>query len=252
MGQKKPVKKLKAGKQDKKKSGVEDFDLGFFITQINKPESLRPQETQNMLPPAHLDPTFIPSLSLLRELTDFTSDPYLWSRQERKPGKRGPGRRCSSGMALGCLPILMHLVPEELLKLIISSNPIAGYQVHLQPEAYTQLVMDDSIMKKKKGPYMSKGGRTCCWKCSHDFAPMGELLGGAIQDSKQHNSPTAWELYQEKQARFKLREVAGGQQSLVTNVVSTDYGRDCAGAESLGSVDALSRLPGGTAGSSEG
>ena len=39
MGQKKSVKKLKACKQDKKKTGeVEDFDLGFFITQINKPE----------------------------------------------------------------------------------------------------------------------------------------------------------------------------------------------------------------------
>ena len=61
-----------------------------------------------------------------------------------------------------------HLVPEDLKNLIISQNPERSIKFLQSQRLNTQMVVDDFILKKKKGPYVSGDHRVINWKCVKD------------------------------------------------------------------------------------
>ena len=58
-----------------------------------------------------------------------------------------------------------HLVPEDLQRLIITTNPGRSIKFTYSQRMNTQMVLNDFVLKKKKGPYRSRGGRIINWKC---------------------------------------------------------------------------------------
>jgi hypothetical protein len=68
----------------------------------------------------------------------------------------------------------------------------------------TQMVVDDYVLKKKKGPYLTRGGGGVVnWKCIRHLS----VHSCQIQDTaRQHNHPSQPELYVKKQASVKIRE----------------------------------------------
>lgn len=101
-----------------------------------------------------------------------------------------------------------HLVPEDLQSLIISLNPTRGVKFTYSQRMNTQMMVDDFVLKKKKGPYLSRGGRVVNWKCINDSCNYTAVTWeGQIQDSsRQHNHPSQPELFFKKQARVKIKE----------------------------------------------
>jgi len=85
----------------------------------------------------------------------------------------------------------------------------------------TQMVVDDYVLKKKKGPYLTRGGRVVNWKCINDCCQYTAVTWeGQIQDTaRQHNHPSQPELYVKKQARVKIRENISQE---ISNVVQED------------------------------
>lgn len=61
-----------------------------------------------------------------------------------------------------------HLVPDDLKSLIIGENPERNIKFTLSQRLNTQMVVDDFVLKKKKGPFLSRGGRVINWKCVND------------------------------------------------------------------------------------
>jgi len=142
-----------------------------------------------------------------------------------------------------------HLVPDDLQLLIIQQNPERKIKFTFSQRLNTQMVVDDFILKKKKGPYLTKGGRSVNWKCTSDSCQYTAVSWeGGIQDGvKKHNHPAQPELYIKKQARVKIRESmtvqvqeSATEERPVTNLVmdlvteTRPEQRDM-----IGSVDAL-------------
>jgi len=101
-----------------------------------------------------------------------------------------------------------HLVPEDLQSLISHQNPSRGIKFTLSQRMSTQMVVDDYVLRKKKGPYLTKGGRVINWKCIRDICQYTAVtIEGQIQDmARQHNHPSQPEQYFKKQVRAKIRE----------------------------------------------
>ena len=101
-----------------------------------------------------------------------------------------------------------HLVPEDLQNLISKQNPSRNIKFTLSQRMNTQMVVDDYLLKKKKGPYLTKGGRVVNWKCINDNCQYTAVtMEGQIQDmARQHNHPSHPEEYFKKQVRAKIRE----------------------------------------------
>jgi len=101
-----------------------------------------------------------------------------------------------------------HLVPEDLQMLICSQNPNRGIKFTYSQRMNTQMMVDDYVLKKKKGPYLSKGGRVVNWKCINDNCRYTVVTWeGQIQDTiREHNHLSQPELFFKKQARFKIKE----------------------------------------------
>jgi len=101
-----------------------------------------------------------------------------------------------------------HLVPEDLQNLISKQNSSRNIKFTLSQRMNTQMVVDDYLLKKKKGPYLTKGGRVVNWKCVHDSCQYTAVtMEGQIQDmARQHNHPSQPEDYLKKQVRAKIRE----------------------------------------------
>ena len=58
-----------------------------------------------------------------------------------------------------------NLVPEDLQSLIISSNPERDIKFTLSQRMNTQMVIDDYLLKKRKGPYYSGEMRVINCRC---------------------------------------------------------------------------------------
>ena len=101
-----------------------------------------------------------------------------------------------------------HLVPEDLQNLISKQNPSRNIKFTLSQRMNTQMVVNDYLLKKKKGPYLTKGGRVVNWKCINDNCQYTAVtMEGQIQDmARQHNHPSHPEEYFKKQVRAKIRE----------------------------------------------
>ena len=144
-----------------------------------------------------------------------------------------------------------HLVPEDLQHMITQKNIDRDIKFTLSQRMNTQMVVDDYVLKKKKGPYKSRGGRVINWKCVNDTCQYTAITWeGDIQDtSRQHNHPAQPELYIKKQTRARVRESIANDIQMASvfcedrPVTSTVYDvvneTDSEVRDMIGSIDAL-------------
>ena len=136
-----------------------------------------------------------------------------------------------------------HLVSEDLQQLIIQQNTDRKIQFTFSQRMNNQMVLDDFVLKKKKGPYMCRNGRTVNWRCTLESCQYTAVTweGSIKEESKeQHNHPANPELLAKKQARAKLRENMTLHQSPVSHMVMdvvTETNPEH--RQGLGSVEAL-------------
>ena len=109
------------------------------------------------------------------------------------------------GEAVICAP--KYLVSEELQQLIISENPAHTIAFTKSQRNNTQLMLDDFLLKKKKGPVLQSGRRTISWRCVDDSCRFtATTCEGRLQSREVHNHPARPELYIKKVVRSQLRE----------------------------------------------
>jgi len=113
---------------------------------------------------------------------------------------------------------LKHMVPNDLQKLLVDSNPHRGVKFTLSQRGNTQMSVDDFLLKKKKGPYEVKGMRVINWKCVKEtclfslVTKEGMIGQGACKFNgkskfrQDHNHSPDSSLFIRKQTRVKLRE----------------------------------------------
>ena len=100
-----------------------------------------------------------------------------------------------------------YLVSEELQLLIKSENPAHTIAFTKSQRNNTQLLLDDFILKKKKGPLLQSGGRVISWKCVDDGCRFtASTWEGRLKCRDVHNHPAHPELYIKKVVRSQLRE----------------------------------------------
>ena len=240
-----------------------DFDLSYFISNIVDTDSLESQSAVSSISPHSVNVNaansvtleagselssgsgagifFKPALSHVQ--ADFSSlDPISIVQKEPRPKRtKQPSNSLPENPN-------RHLVPEDLQGLIIRNNPSRSIKFTMSQRMNTQMVVDDYVLKKKKGPYSTRGGRVINWKCVNDTCQYTAVTWeGEIQDtSRQHNHPAQPELYIKKQARVKIRENIVNEKIQMTedrpmsnlvNEVVNDTNNDV--RDMIGSVDAL-------------
>jgi len=265
---------------------ISDFDLGCFLKQITQPdtEQSKFQHPSQLQPPSQLPSTstfipfeskpspfllqsrdpylhdikpYTPNMYTMNVAADFGAlDPISFVKQEPKT-KRKVTRQLTVNKNNQPVPYLpdnpnRHLVSEDLQMLIIRENPARGIKFTYSQRMNTQMVVDDYVLKKKKGPYLTRGGRVVNWKCTNDHCQYTAVTWeGQLQDTaRQHNHPRQPELYVKKQARVKIRENMGRdilnlsnttqEEKPVNNVVMdvvTETNPDM--RNMIGSIDAL-------------
>ena len=240
-----------------------DFDLSYFISNIVDTDSLESQSAVSSISPHSVNVNSANSVTLEAgsELSsgsgagiffkpalphvqaDFSSlDPISIVQKEPRPKRtKQPSNSLPENPN-------RHLVPEDLQGLIIRNNPSRSIKFTMSQRMNTQMVVDDYVLKKKKGPYSTRGGRVINWKCVNDTCQYTAVTWeGEIQDtSRQHNHPAQPELYIKKQARVKIRENIVNEKIQMTedrpmsnlvNEVVNDTNNDV--RDMIGSVDAL-------------
>ena len=240
-----------------------DFDLSYFISNIVDTDSLESQSAVSSISPHSVNVNaansvtleagselssgsgagifFKPALSHVQ--ADFSSlDPISIVQKEPRPKRtKQPSNSLPENPN-------RHLVPEDLQGLIIRNNQSRSIKFTMSQRMNTQMVVDDYVLKKKKGPYSTRGGRVINWKCVNDTCQYTAVTWeGEIQDtSRQHNHPAQPELYIKKQARVKIRENIVNEKIQMTedrpmsnlvNEVVNDTNNDV--RDMIGSVDAL-------------
>ena len=240
-----------------------DFDLSYFISNIVDTDSLESQSAVSSISPHSVNVNAANSVTLEAgsELSsgsgagiffkpalphvqaDFSSlDPISIVQKEPRPKRtKQPSNSLPENPN-------RHLVPGDLQGLIIRNNPSRSIKFTMSQRMNTQMVVDDYVLKKKKGPYSTRGGRVINWKCVNDTCQYTAVTWeGEIQDtSRQHNHPAQPELYIKKQARVKIRENIVNEKIQMTedrpmsnlvNEVVNDTNNDV--RDMIGSVDAL-------------
>ena len=238
-----------------------DFDLSYFINNIVDTDSLESQSAVSSISPHSVNAANSVTLEASPELSsvsgagiffkpalphvqaDFSSlDPISIVQKEPRPKRaKQPSNSLPENPN-------RHLVPEDLQGLIIRNNPSRSIKFTMSQRMNTQMVVDDYVLKKKKGPYSTRGGRVINWKCVNDTCQYTAVTWeGEIQDtSRQHNHPAQPELYIKKQARVKIRENIVNEKIQMTedrpmsnlvNEVVNDTNNDV--RDMIGSVDAL-------------
>jgi len=181
---------------------------------------------------------------------DFSElDPISFVRREPKPRRTRQSMVNKNNQPVAPLPENpnRHLVPEDLKNLIVSSNASRSIKFTYSQRMNTQMVMNDFVLKKKKGPYMSRGGRIINWKCVNDTCQFTAVTWeGEVQDTaRSHNHPPQPELYVKKQARLKIREnilhdSLGFEDRPMSNLVNEVVnGTNGEVRQMIGSIDAL-------------
>ena len=102
---------------------------------------------------------------------------------------------------------MQTLLPDDLQCFIIKSNPERDIKFKISKRRNTHMVVDNFILKKRKGPFYSGGSMTINWKCIKDSCSYATVTkGGLIMDaSRQHNHEAEPDLYIKKQAKAKMR-----------------------------------------------
>jgi len=142
-----------------------------------------------------------------------------------------------------------HLVPEDLQRLIVQGNPSRAVKFTLSQRQNTQMVLNDYVLKKKKGPYSARGRRVINWKCVNDLCPYTCVTceSQILEKSKFHNHDPRPELYIKKQARVKIRESIHNEiesnyyvdRAVSNHVYDIVNETDDHDREKIGSIDAL-------------
>merc|ERR1719186_1297982 len=155
-------------------------------------------------------------------------DPTSFVKQEPKTKKKVTRQVTTNknNQPVPCLPDNpnRHLVPQDLQILIIRENPARGIKFTYSQRMNTQMVVDDYVLKKKKGPYLTRGGRLVNWKCTNDHCHYTAVTWeGQIQDTaRHHNHHSQPELYVKKQARVKIRENIDREISNISNTAQEE------------------------------
>ena len=137
-------------------------------------------------------------------LADTGLSPLNPSKLTAEVGKKTVGEKTGSEAVI-CNP--KYLVSEELQQLIISENPAHSIAFTKSQRNNTQLLLDDFILKKKKGPLLQSGGRAISWKCVDDGCRFtASTWEGRLKCREVHNHPAHPELYIKKVVRSQLRE----------------------------------------------
>jgi len=127
--------------------------------------------------------------------------------------------------------VMMHGVPnrnivtEELQHMIVTSNQ--GRSVHFTKSQRdnVQLVLDDFILKKKKGPFLSRGMQVISWRCTvpgcHFTASTKE--GSIVEGRKPHSHPARPDLVVKKEAYARVRRLVSLEEeaSLTSSTAAT-------------------------------
>jgi len=187
--------------------------------------------------------------------SDFSNlDPICFVKPVQKSKRKVTRQEMvnKNNQPVPCLPDNPNrrLVPEDLQLLIQYQNPTRGIKFTSSQRMNTQMLLDDYVLKKKKGPYQMRGRRVINWRCVNDSCRFTVVTcEGDIQDSDRlHNHPSQPELYVKKQSRVKMREnmaqevtiVQGEKDNSVTNAVMnvvSDTNPEV--RNMIGSVDAL-------------
>lgn len=157
---------------------------------------------------------------------------FDFEEEEDLLNSKSPSTVCKDGLP-------KHMLPDDLKEKIITDNPDCHIKFTLSQRNNTQMVLDDYLFKKKKGPTLSRGrGRVVYWRCVQESCKYTIITQeGRLQMSAQdiqHNHSPQPELYLRKQARIKLREnvtcvvsqESGSVSSAVQDVIQdTNFGK---------------------------
>ena len=220
------------------------LEVGMFLPQVEG--ASKAQETSEVSsPPVPSDPAVS---GLPEPQPDFSDlDPISFVPREAKVRRTRQAVLNKNNQPVTQLPDNpnRHLVPEDLQMAIITSNPEESIKFTYSQRMNTQMMLNDFVLKKKKGPYLSKGGRIINWKCVNDACQFTAVTWeGEIQENtRSHNHPPQPELYIKKQARLKIRDQIIHNESedrpmsnLVNQLVNETNGDV---RQMIGSIDAL-------------
>jgi len=119
-----------------------------------------------------------------------------------------------------------YLVPEDLKQMIIDENPTRSITFTMSQRNNTQMVLDEFVFKKKKGPDPTQFGRSIYWQCVSDSCRFVVVsfegrLEGRPGKAESHNHPPQPDLYIKKIVREKLRKnIASDRTKWESNHVS--------------------------------
>ena len=86
-----------------------------------------------------------------------------------------------------------HPLPEDLQRLIVATNPGRRVRFTMSQRMAPELVVEEFVMKRKKGPVMNQwlGGRCVSWKCTEPGCPYicRTLEGHITSEVTGHNHP---------------------------------------------------------------
>ena len=100
-----------------------------------------------------------------------------------------------------------HLVPVNLQNHIISSNPQHVIKFILSQRNNTQMVIDDYVLKKKKGPMPFKNMSKIYWKCVNDLCGYKcNTTDGYLEQTGQHNHDPQPDLIIKKEVRAHFKQ----------------------------------------------
>merc|ERR1712126_85686 len=104
---------------------------------------------------------------------------------------------------------------EDLQREIIVRNPERLVKFTYSQRLNTQLVLDDFLLKKKKGPSWSRGMRKITWRCVEPGCLYSLVTKeGEIHLEGRHYHPSRPDRYARAHARFLIRQdMAAGESS---------------------------------------
>jgi len=112
-------------------------------------------------------------------------------------------------------PPTRNIVTEELQHRIVTNNQ--GRSVHFTKSQRdnVQLVLDDYILKKKKGPFMSRGMQVISWRCTAPGCPFTASTkeGSIVEGRKAHSHPARPDLVEKKEVYARVRQLVSLEEN---------------------------------------
>ena len=136
-----------------------------------------------------------------------------------------------------------YLVQEDLQNLIISQNPGRSIKFTQSQRQNTQLVLEDFILKKNRGPIVKRGCRVINWKCEKQFCHFtASTKEGKLVENGRHNHPAQPDIVLYKETRAILRQniaVTEEDDRSLSSLVERVVGQT---GEKVGRISALKQV----------